>query len=55
MIMIANNLKSNIIGFFDVYRVFQYLVGGVLVIGCWHHVKSQLVALILLFSLLFTK
>lgn len=53
MIMIANNLKSNIIGFFDLYRVFQYLVGGVLVIGCWNHVKSQLVALILLFSLLF--
>lgn len=38
--------------FIELFRVLQYLIATVLIIGCWHNVRSQLLALILLFGFL---
>lgn len=50
--MIRNIYNENIIDLTRLHRLSQYLLGTVIVIGCWHHVQSKLVALVLLFSLL---
>jgi adenylate cyclase len=52
MIMITNIFRSNFIMFIELFRVLQYLIATVLIIGCWHQVRSQLLALILLFGFL---
>ena len=52
MIMIHNIYTENIIDLTSLHRLSQYLLGTVIVIGCWQHVNSKLMALVLLFLLL---
>jgi adenylate cyclase len=50
--MIRNIYTENIIDLTSLHRLSQYLLGTVIVIGCWQHVNSKLMALVLLFLLL---
>jgi hypothetical protein len=50
--MIRNIYYENIIDLISLHRLSQCLIGTVVVIGCWHHIDSRLLALALLFSLL---
>lgn len=52
MIMIRNIYYKNIIDLLSLHRLSHYLIGTVMIIGCWHHIDSHLLALVLLFSLL---
>ena len=52
MIMIRNIYYENIIDLISLHRLSQYLIGTVIIIGCWHHIYSHLIALAILFSLL---
>ena len=52
MIMIRNIYYENIIDLISLHRLSQCLIGTVIIIGCWHHIDSRLLALALLFSLL---
>ena len=52
MIMIRNIYYENTIDLLCLHRLSQYLVGTVLIIGCWHHIDSHILALALLFAFL---
>lgn len=50
--MIRNIYYKNTIDLISLHRLSQCLVGTVIIIGCWHHIDSRLLALGLLFSFL---
>jgi class 3 adenylate cyclase len=50
--MIRNIYYENIIDLLSLNRLSQHLIGTVLIIGCWNHVYSKLLALTLFFTLL---
>ena len=50
--MIRNIYYENTIDLISLHRLSQFLIGTVIIIGCWHHIDSRLLALALLFSLL---
>lgn len=52
MIMIRNIYYENTIDLISLHRLSQFLIGTVIIIGCWHHIDSRLLALAILFSLL---
>jgi adenylate cyclase len=52
MIMIRNIYYKNIIDLISLHRLSQYLIGTVIIIDCWHHIDSHLIALTILFSFL---
>jgi adenylate cyclase len=52
MIMIRNIYYENTIDLISLHRLSQFLIGTVIIIGCWHHIDSRLLALTILFCLL---
>ena len=52
MIMIRNIYYKNTIDLISLHRLSQFLIGTVIIIGCWHHIDSRLLALTILFCLL---
>jgi adenylate cyclase len=52
MIMIRNIYYENIIALLSLHRLSQYLIGTVVIIGCWDHINTHILTLVLLFSLL---